>query len=130
MPFGNKLALTGVRDGGTWRQGKQGRVTLYFVSLRPIVRDYIISVGVLGSAVTDAPSDGVPAIGAIPTFKWIRGSTVRDTHLIQVLTGGKAEITLGIYDAFTSIALPPHDERFARQGRAAISLKEMSIPEP
>lgn len=128
VAFGGKLALIGVRAGGEWRQGGQGRVAMRFLGLRPIVRDYVISVGASGSATTDAPSDWVPAIGAMPTFKWIGGSMVNDVHLIRVLGGGEAELTLGIYDAFTTAALPPLDERFARQGRAGIPLKWVSIP--
>ena len=92
------------------------------------MRDYVISVGVLGSATTDAPSDGVPAIGAIPTFKWIGGSVVKDVHLIRVLGGGEAELTLGLYDAFTTAALPPLDERIARQGRDSVPFRSMTIP--
>jgi hypothetical protein len=128
LPFGGKLALIGVRVGGEWKPGGQGRIALRFLGLRPIVRDYVISVGALGSATTDAPSDWVPAIGAMPTFKWIGGSLVNDVHLIRVLGGGEAELTLGIYDAFTTAALPPLDERFAQQGRAGITLEWVSIP--
>jgi hypothetical protein len=127
VAFGGKLALIGVRTGG-WTTRDHGRIALCFLALRPIVRDYIISVGVLGSAVTDAPSDGVPAIGAIPTFKWIRSSLVNDVHLIYVQGGGEAELTLGVYDAFTTTALPPLDERIARQGRAGVHLEWVSIP--
>ena len=62
------------------------------------------------------------------SFKWIGGSTVKDAHLIRVLKGGEAELTLGVYDAFTTAALPPLDERIARQGRASVSRERMSIP--
>jgi hypothetical protein len=128
MPFGGKLALIGVRVDGAWVQGEQGRVVLNLLGLQPIVRDYVVSIGASGTAVTDAPSDSVPAIGAIPTFKWVRGSVVSDAHLIQVLGSGEAELTMGIYDAFTTTALSPLDERFARQGRAGVPLRKISIP--
>jgi hypothetical protein len=128
MPFGGKLALVGARTGGQWVTGGRGRVALRFLGLRPIVRDYVVSVGAFGSAATDAPSDGVPAIGALPTFKWIGGSIVHDAHLIRVLGSGEAELTLGLYDAFTTVALPPLDERVARQGRVGVAVEWVSIP--
>jgi len=68
-------------------------------------------------------------LGAMPTFKWVRGSLVNDVHLIRVHQGsGEAELMLGVYDAFTSQALPPLDERIARQGRASVSLGRIYVP--
>jgi hypothetical protein len=80
--------------------------------------------------VTEGPDDGVPAIGAMPTFKWIRGSQVTDVHLIRVLAGasGEAELTLGVYDAFTTRDLPPLDERIARLQRAGVPLQRIVVP--
>jgi hypothetical protein len=123
LPFGGKMALVGAETEPAREAGQEARVALRFLGLRPIVLDYVVSVGVLGEAVTDAPSDWVPALGAIPTFKWIRGSAVNDVHLIRVLEGASgAEATLGVYDAFTSASLAPLDERIARQGRAGVPL--------
>jgi hypothetical protein len=54
---------------------------------------------------------------------------VTDVHLIQVYGGsGGAELTLGVYDAFTTSALPPLDERIARQGRAGVTLQRIHVP--
>jgi hypothetical protein len=128
VPFGGKLALIGAHADRAWAEGARGRVALSFLGLEPIVRDYVVSVGVQGSAVTDAPSDGVPAIGAIPTYKWIVGSVVNDVHLIQVLRGGEARLSVGLYDAFTTRALPPLDERIAQLGRDSVPLDSVSIP--
>jgi hypothetical protein len=128
------MTLIDARLGAPWQVGRDARVALRFVSQQPIVRDYVVSVGVSGPAVTDAPSDWVPALGAIPTFKWVRGSQVSDVHLIEVnaleldaLTPAEAqhpmvEVSVGVYDAFTTAALPPLDERIARQGRAGVGL--------
>jgi hypothetical protein len=130
LPFGGKMALIGAYAGDTWTAGEQERVALHFLGLRPIVRDYVISLGTRGARVFASPSDGVPAIGAMPTFKWIRGSSVRDVHLLQVYpdASGEAELNLGVYDAFTTGGLPPLDERFARQGRADVPLQWISVP--
>jgi hypothetical protein len=129
LPLGGKMALVDAQAQDTWTVGAQERIALRFLGLRPIVLDYVVSVGAQGEIATDAPSDWVPALGAMPTFKWIRGSLVNDVHLIRVEKGsGEAELTLGVYDAFTSQALPPLDERIARQGRASVLLGQVYVP--
>jgi hypothetical protein len=124
VPFGSKMLLVGARVDPEWQPGQDARVALCFVGQRPIVLDYVVSVGVQGEAVTDAPSDWVPALGAIPTFKWIRGTRVRDVHLIHVFDGQETEVevSVGVYDAFTTTALPPLDDRIARLGRVGVGL--------
>ena len=130
VPFGGKLALIGVNAQDEWAAGQTQRVALSFLGLRPIVRDYVISVSVLGSRLTDGPSDNVPAIGAIPTFKWVRGSRVTDVHLLPVRAdaSGQAQLMVNVYDASTAEALPPLDERIARLGLAGVPVQQISIP--
>ncbi len=130
LPFGGKLALVGVEVQKQWRAGRQARVALKFIGLRPIVRDYVISISVHGTNAVIPPSDWVPALGAIPTFKWVRASRVTDVHLIDLPpeAGGKAEIALGIYDAFANHrALLPLDERLMRLGRTTVALQTVVI---
>jgi hypothetical protein len=129
LSFGSKMVLVDAQLGGEWEVGQDARVALRFVAQRPVVRDYVVSVGVLGPVSTDAPSDWVPALGAIPTFKWVRGARVRDVHFIQVLDGqdAGAEVSVGVYDAFTTAALPPLDERIARLGRAGVGLGQVWV---
>jgi hypothetical protein len=144
VPLGGKMTLVDARLGAPWQLGRKARVALRFVSQQPIVGDYVVSVGVQGPVLTDAPSDWVPALGAIPTFKWVRGSRVSDVHLIQValiqvepiqletrLPEGAAfptvEVSVGVYDAFTTAALPPLDERIARLGRAGLELGRVEV---
>jgi hypothetical protein len=130
LPLGGKMALVGVRTDRVWRPGTPQRVALRFQSLTPIVHDYVVSVAVQGQNVAPPPSDSVPALGAIPTFKWIRGSRVNDVHLIDIPpeASGHAQLTCGVYDAFTMLALPPLDERVARLGLAGVPLGTVTIP--
>ncbi len=124
------MALVGVNTAPTWSASEQGRVALEFVGLRALVGDAVISVHVAGPDAQTAPSDGVPALGAIPTFKWLPGSRIRDVHLIDLPAGatGEAEIALAVYDAFVNNrALPPLDERIARLGRSHIPLTTISV---
>lgn len=94
-------------------------------SSRPISRDLVVSVRLIGYqadgfhwAWLDS-SDGVPAMGAIPTLKWIEGSTVRDRHRLRVQPqaqpGQQVGAILVIYDAFTGRPLPILDERIQQQ---------------
>ena len=59
---------------------------------------------------------GVPAMGGIPTLKWIAGSQVYDPHRLTVaetaVTGQTTGILLTLYDTFTNQPLPLLDERF------------------
>lgn len=129
VPFGSKMLLVDAQVQPEWPVGQDARVALRFVAQRPIVLDYVVSVGVSGQALTDAPSDWVPALGAIPTFKWVRGSWVNDVHLIRAIEGqgSEIEVSVGVYDAFTTAALPPLDERIARQGRAGVALGRAAV---
>lgn len=96
-------------------------VTLRWLAQRPLVSDKVISVALLGLEQGYPQADGVPALGAIPTFKWIRGVRVRDPHLVFVGedAAGEGEWTVAVYDAFTFQHLPPLDERIARLGLGA-----------
>ncbi len=129
LPFGGELALIGVDPGHNWQAGQPGRVSLHLLGLRPIVHDYVVSVGLHGDQVSMLPSDWVPALGAIPTFKWVRGSRVRDVHLIALPeeARGEATITVGVYDAFTTRSLPPLDEQIARLGLAAVPVGNIVV---
>ena len=65
--------------------------------------------------------DGTPALGAIPTFKWIAGSRVADLRILSLplnATPGEASLYLGLYDAFSGTPLPLLDERFLEFGDA------------
>jgi hypothetical protein len=93
------------------------------------VLDYVVSVNVPGGQITSEPSDAVPALGAIPTFKWIRGSSIRDVHLVDVpaKAGGSGPLTVTVYDAFTAQTLPILDERFAHLGQPGMPLQVIHI---
>jgi hypothetical protein len=55
-------------------------------------------------------NDSIPALGAIPTLKWIAGTRVRDPHPLSVSeeAGSGQEVSgiLLLYDAFTARLLP------------------------
>jgi hypothetical protein len=93
---------------------------LTFVGTRALTRDYAVSVSLRGEAgMWQAQHDGTPALGAIPTLKWIRGVTVRDEHDVPLPAdaAGRGTLRLTVYDAFTLRPLTVLDERLARLGQ-------------
>lgn len=94
---------------------------LCFAASHPIQRDYAVSTALVGLNPDDSWAwldldDGIPALGAIPTLKWIAGSRVTDPHTLSIppdSASGRVIGTLRIYDAFTGRTLPLLDERLA-----------------
>jgi len=98
--------------------GLPARTRMTFVGANPITGDYAVSVSLTGEG-WQAQHDGTPAMGAIPTLKWIRAVTVQDRHDVPVPpdASGRGQLHLTVYDAFTMRALPVLDERLARAGQ-------------
>ncbi|NLS77023.1 MAG: DUF2723 domain-containing protein [Chloroflexi bacterium] len=114
--LGGEMAL----ESAAWEADGR-RVTLDFRALRPLTRDYSVSVSLIGAGGRlIAQHDTTPALGAIPTLKWIRGSAIQDLHILDVPEGdpgGEATLRLTVYDAFTLQPLAVADERLAREGQ-------------
>jgi hypothetical protein len=120
VPLGDGMVLTGFK-GPTddLEPGAEVALNLRLRGQRPLERDYIVSVALTGLnpdgtwAWRDA-HDVVPAMGAIPTLKWIRGSAVFDPHRVSIPHDAAALPTTGtlvIYDHFTQAPLPALDTR-------------------
>jgi hypothetical protein len=96
-------------------------LTSRFSASRPVLRDLIVSTRLVGYQQDGVHwawfdlDDGVPALGAIPTLKWIAGSRVWDPHRLQVGSETFPGQTVGgiitLYDAFTGQTVPILDER-------------------
>jgi hypothetical protein len=100
--------------------GQTARVSLKFVALRPLVNDYAVSLAL--SAADGSWStqfDTTPALGAIPTLKWMCGTSVDDPHALEIPPNatGKGTLYLTVYDAFTLQPLPILDAELARLGQ-------------
>ncbi len=121
VPIGGEMVLTGVERSPTRSllPGEEVGYDLRLVASRPLLRDRIVSVSLVGlepdgSWSWRALDDSVPALGAVPTFKWVSGSTVWDRHRLTVppdAPAGPANGTLLIYDHYTQAVLPPLDQR-------------------
>jgi hypothetical protein len=111
LVFGGEMALTSVRV--------QGRtIDLRWTALRPLTRDYSVSVQAIGPG-WRAQDDGTPALGAIPTLKWIRGMGMWDRHQLArpEESRGRGMLTVSAYDAFTLEPLIVLDDRFLKLGQ-------------
>jgi len=123
VPFGDSLILTGFEGpAGDLEPGGDVTLGLRFLSMRPLERDYIVSTPLTGLnpdgtwawRSADDTVDTVPALGAIPTLKWIRGSTIFDPHNVTIPDNAPPVPVTGslvIYDHFTQAPLPFLDER-------------------
>lgn len=126
VPLGHGIVWLGSHHPQSLHANNTYKLTQQFVSTHPIVHDLAVSVSLTGFAddgVTWAWQelhDSIPAMGAIPTLKWIQGSWVRDPHWVSVpdsaTVGQTVEARLTIYDAFTNRPIPILDERITQQG--------------
>lgn len=125
VPFGQGIVWT----GPLWQKegfavGESPLIWQYFHASWPLVRDTAVSIRLVGYepdsqqwAWADLDEDfGTPAMGGIPTLKWIAGSTIYDPHRFTIpataTPGQTVGLTLGLYDAFTYRPIPPLDEQF------------------
>ena len=103
---------------GEVHPGDRLTLDLHFVATRPILRDYVVSVQMNGQGwrVTD---DSVPALGAIPTLKWIAGAQITDRHVLNIpddAAPSPATISVILYDSFTQEPLALLDAELIKQG--------------
>ena len=126
--LGGEMLLAGVE----YRKlpGDTVRVELRLVAKKPILRDYVVSVRLADEAGRLlSQDDTVPALGAIPTLKWIRGSSIADVHFVPVPVGAQAgslRLSLIVYDAFTMRKLGVLDDRLAKLG-ASVPLAQLEF---
>ncbi len=109
VPFGNQMALIGV----AFQHGLvDSSVDLTWLGARPITNDYAVSVRLYGNRLS-AAHDGVPALGAVPTLKWLRGMRIIDRHPLRTDdTSGLIQGAVIVYDTVTRLPLAPLDERY------------------
>jgi len=122
VPLGQGIVWTGGMLGETAVSPNEA-LTLRqeFAAGLPVTSDLVASVRLIGYEADGFHwawwdlNDSIPALGAIPTLKWIAGSQVSDPHVVTVSPEAPAGQTVGatvrLYDAFTSRPLPILDER-------------------
>jgi hypothetical protein len=126
VPLGDAMAVTGVQAQPA-SPGQTMTVDVALVGLHGLTIDAATSVRLTGdNGQWLASHDSQPALGAIPTLKWIRGSRVVDRHRLSIpagFTGDGVQATMVAYERFRLAPLVPMDERFS-----AVPLGEWNIP--
>jgi hypothetical protein len=134
VPLGQGLVWLGEQrldDVGTARAGERLYLPQRLAASAPVRRDLVVSVRLVGYEPDGFHwawwqlDDGVPALGAIPTLKWVAGTRVWDPHWLEVAGDAPPGQALGgfvrLYDAFTGQPLAILDERLV-EGLPAIPL--------
>ncbi|MGI6367038.1 MAG: DUF2723 domain-containing protein [Anaerolineae bacterium] len=122
VPLGGEFAWV-QRAEHLWRvrPGRPAAIRPELLALRPIRRDISLSVSIVSAGNTwEVKADGTPALGAIPTLKWLTGWRVTSLYMPQApedAAPGDATVRLEAYDAFTLAPLAVLDERLVRQGQ-------------
>lgn len=122
VPLGDGIVWKGNSlDGKGLNPGESVVLSQMLNSSHPINKDYVVSVRLIGLEPDGIHwawwdlNDSIPAMGAIPTLKWVEGSAVRSPHRVVVSsdseTGQGLTGALILYDAFTNRPLPILDER-------------------
>jgi hypothetical protein len=117
VPFGNAMTLL---SSYVSRTDGQLVVDLEWLAERAYESDYTVSVQAQGNG-WQAQHDGTPALGAIPTLKWLPGMIVHDRHRIElppeVAPDDPFEVRVVVYDAFNMDPLPVTRAELVRQGQ-------------
>jgi hypothetical protein len=128
VPLGQGIIWYGdsVARRAAARVGQSWNLDNDFVAIRPNTRDNVVSSSLVGFASDNvtwdwvAQDDGIPALGAIPTLKWIGGSRIDDPRRVTIAnkaySGQLVSGVLGLYDAFTNQPLNVLDEGIAAMG--------------
>ena len=124
------LADVEYRQSPKLQPGDAVKVELRLVAKKPILHDYVVSVRLTDEAGRLlSKDDTVPALGAIPTLKWIRGSSINDVHFVSIPIGAQAgalKLSLIVYDAFTMRPLGVLDDRLAKLG-TSVPLAQLEL---
>ncbi|MBC7228216.1 MAG: DUF2723 domain-containing protein [Thermoflexales bacterium] len=114
VPLGDEMAVVGVQTSAA-TPGAVMAVDVTLVGLRALTTDAATSVRLTdGTGRFLGAHDCQPALGTVPTLKWIAGSRIRDRHLILVpadWAGGEVRATLVAYERFRMTPLPVMDDR-------------------
>jgi hypothetical protein len=122
VPLGGEMVYCGLAEASSVAlPGQAAMLNARFLALRALTDDYTVSMGLrMADGAWERRADGTPALGMIPTLKWVSGWRVTDYREVGVPAGsrpGEALPTLVVYDAFTLQPLHVLDERLVQRGQ-------------
>jgi hypothetical protein len=120
VPFGGGITLVGT-DPVVAIQGGAVHYSLWFLARRPILRDNALTVRFSNPGWPETiQQDNAPALGALPTFKWVSGPAITDRHFARVPgpvdSNQPVRAQMQFYDLFTQRPLPILDPKLAQSG--------------
>lgn len=136
VPLGGRMVYLGLHSAPDVAvAGQPVALRPQFIAMRPLLRDYSVSVGLLSAQPPwERKQDGTPAMGAVPTLKWLTGWIVAAPGAPSAPTDappGQAQITVSVYDAYTMAPLAVLDERLAREGQGIFLVAgDIAVIEP
>jgi hypothetical protein len=108
--FGDALTLERAWQPGRATAGDWFYTVLEWQALKPLDADYKVFVHGLDAHGNLAfQSDRLPLNALLPTSRWPRGKTQRDTHAVVIpadLPAGRYRVVAGVYDPATGARLP------------------------
>ena len=116
------------------------RTDQHFIATRPLQRDLGIATRLVGyetDLVTWAwlnpdPDNDIPAMGAIPTLKWVTGSHITHPRRLTISSEATSQQQVGgflrLYDVFTNRPLATRDERHTADGRPWVTFDQAKTP--
>ncbi|MHB1319533.1 MAG: hypothetical protein ACYCYF_13025, partial [Anaerolineae bacterium] len=127
VPLGGQMVFVKLDwSQATAAPGHPFSVRPRLLSLHPLDRDISLSASIVGpEGAWESKADGTPALGAIPTLKWLTGWEVTSLYkpvVPQDAEPGAASVRLEGYDASTLRPLAVLDERLAREGQGTYIL--------
>jgi hypothetical protein len=121
LALGSGITFVGAESPIRVGEG-QIRYELRFLARRTVLRDQTVSLRLAAPGwPTTLQQDGIPALGALPTLKWVWGSAIVDRRLVAAPpepAAGTVQAQMLLYDAFTQRTLPILDSRLAQMGVA------------
>jgi hypothetical protein len=133
VPLGGEMAFVGWGNlPAEARFGETLALRPRFLALRPLVRDATVSAGLRQRETGwERKDDGTPALGAIPTLKWVGGWQVEDVRTLDLpddAPTGALTTVLQVYDAFVLRPLGVLDERLVREGQGTtLTLETLQV---
>jgi len=124
VPLGQGITWTGnSKFPAATEPGQELVIRHSFLSALPVLSDQVVSMRLIGFEEDGYHwrwwdlDDTIPAMGAIPTLKWIAGSGVTSPHFVTIdesaIPAQEIGGALTLYDAFTGRVLPILDNRLA-----------------
>jgi len=142
VPFAEGIVWTGNRPALASQPTEPNgvvRTSQSFRATRPIERDIGVAIRLIGyeadlftwAWVNGDEDNDIPALGAIPTLKWLAGSEIAHPRRLTISPEAEPGQEMGgflrLYDVFTNRPLPILDERYGEANRPWVTFDNGNV---